>query len=75
MEKRDTKMTREEGKTVYKFICFTLTDTNAYLRGGWSHNDTSEPGDGYGAQNMVIVQFGLEPATFQSLARRANQLR
>jgi hypothetical protein len=27
--------------------CFTPTDTEAYLRGGWSHyTDTSEPFDG-----------------------------
>jgi hypothetical protein len=29
-------------------------------RGDWSHyTDTSEPVDGYGAQNMVTVQSGL----------------
>jgi hypothetical protein len=27
-----------------------------HIRGGWSHTDTSEPVDGYGAQNMVTVQ-------------------
>jgi hypothetical protein len=30
--------------------------------------DTSEPVDGNGAQNMVTVQSGFEPATFRSLA-------
>jgi hypothetical protein len=30
--------------------------------------DTSEPDDGNGAQNMVTVQSGFEPATFRSLA-------
>jgi hypothetical protein len=43
--------------------------TPKHIRGGWSHyTDTSQPGDGYGAQNMVTVQFGFEPATFRSLA-------
>jgi hypothetical protein len=40
-----------------------------HISGGWSHYaDTSEPVDGNGAQNMVTVQSGFEPATFQSLA-------
>jgi hypothetical protein len=35
------------------------------IRGGWSHfSDTSEPVDGNGVQNMVIVQSGFDPATF-----------
>jgi hypothetical protein len=47
-----------------------------YIRGRWSHyTDTSEPVDGNGAQNMVTVQCGFEPATFLSLAQRAYQLR
>jgi hypothetical protein len=43
--------------------------TPKHMRGGWSHyTDTSEPVDGNGAQNMVTVQSGFEPATFRSLA-------
>jgi hypothetical protein len=43
--------------------------TPKHIRGGWSHyTDTSEPVDGNGAQNMVTIQSGFEPATFQSLA-------
>jgi hypothetical protein len=34
--------------------------TPKQTRGGWSHyTDTSEPVDGYGAQNMVTVQSGF----------------
>jgi hypothetical protein len=39
---------------------------------------TSKPVVGYGSNNMVTVQDsnpGFEPATTQSLAQRANQLR
>jgi hypothetical protein len=43
--------------------------TPKHIRGGWSHYiDTSEPVDGNGAENMVTVQSGFEPATFGSLA-------
>jgi hypothetical protein len=43
--------------------------TPKHIRGGWSHyTDTSESVDGNGAQNMVTVQSGFEPATFRSLA-------
>jgi hypothetical protein len=43
--------------------------TPKHIRGGWSHStDTSEPVDGNGAQNMVTVQSGFEPATFRLLA-------
>jgi hypothetical protein len=35
------------------------------IRGGWSHfTDASEPVDGNGAQNMISVQSGFEPAIF-----------
>jgi hypothetical protein len=34
--------------------------TPKHIRGGWSHyTDTSEQVEGYGAQNMVIVQSGF----------------
>jgi hypothetical protein len=40
-----------------------------HIRGGWSHHiDFSKPVDGNGAQNVVTVQSGFEPATFRSLA-------
>jgi hypothetical protein len=43
--------------------------TPKHINGGWSHyTDTSEPVDGNGAQNMVPVQSGFEPATFRLLA-------
>jgi hypothetical protein len=45
------------------------------IRDGWSHySDTSELLDGTrnGAQNMVTVQSGFEPATFRSLAHELN---
>jgi hypothetical protein len=43
--------------------------TLKHIRGGWSHyTDTSEPVDGNGAQNTVIVQSGFELATFRTLA-------
>jgi hypothetical protein len=33
--------------------------TPKHIRGGWSHyTDTSEPVDGFGAQNMVTVHSG-----------------
>jgi hypothetical protein len=36
-----------------------------HIRGGWSHyTDTSEPVDGYGAQNMVTVQSGFRTSDF-----------
>jgi hypothetical protein len=42
--------------------------TPKHIRGGWSrYTDTSEPVDSNGAQNMVSVQCGFEPATFRSL--------
>jgi hypothetical protein len=45
------------------FVCFTL-------RGGWSHKTViREPVVGYGANTIVTVQFGIEPATFRSLAQ------
>jgi hypothetical protein len=40
--------------------------TPKHIRGGYT--DTSKPVDGNGAQNMVTVQSGFEPATFLSLA-------
>jgi hypothetical protein len=43
--------------------------TPKHIRGAWSHyTNTSEPVEGNGAQNMVIVQSGFEQATFRSLA-------
>jgi hypothetical protein len=36
------------------------------------YTDTSKPVDGNEAQNMVNVQSGFEPATFQSLAHELN---
>jgi hypothetical protein len=51
--------------------CFTLTDSKASIRGGWSYNtDTSKPVVGY----MQIIWPLSNPATFQSLAQRAYQL-
>jgi hypothetical protein len=45
--------------------------TPKHIRGGWSHyTDTSKPVDGNGAQNMVTVQSGFEPATFRSLTNK-----
>jgi hypothetical protein len=43
--------------------------TPKHILGGWSHyTETSEPADGNGAQSMVTVQSGFEPAIFRSLA-------
>jgi hypothetical protein len=47
----------------------TPTDIPKHIRGGWPHHtNTSEPVDNNGAQNMVTVLSGFEPATFRSLA-------
>jgi hypothetical protein len=42
--------------------------TPKHIRGGWSHyTDTSKPVDCNGAQYMVTLQAGFQPATFRSL--------
>jgi hypothetical protein len=58
----------EEGN--FWFLVIALRpQTPKHVRGGWSHyTDTSEPVDGNGAQNMVAVQSGFEPATFERTA-------
>jgi hypothetical protein len=49
--------------------------TPKHMRGGWSHyTDTSELADAKGAQNIVNVQSGFEPATFQSLAQELTNI-
>jgi hypothetical protein len=51
------------------FVIAVCPQTSEHIRGGWSHyTDTSETVDGNGAQNMVTVQSGFEPANFRSLA-------
>jgi hypothetical protein len=61
---------------MYRFVGLVIAlrpQTQKHIRGGWSHyTDTSEPVDGNGAQNMVTVQSGFEPATFRSLAHELN---
>jgi hypothetical protein len=53
----------------WRFGIAVRPQTPKHSRGGWSHyTDTSKPFDGHGAQNMVTVQSGYEPATFRSLA-------
>jgi hypothetical protein len=54
---------------LFGFVIALRPQTLKHIRVGWSHYpDTSEPVDGNGAQNMVTVQSGFEPATFRSLA-------
>jgi hypothetical protein len=55
--------------TEFVLVIAFRTRTPKYVRGSWSHyTDTSEPVDGNGAQNMVTVKSGFEPATFRSVA-------
>jgi hypothetical protein len=55
------RLNREtEGGERERFVGFVIAlrlQTPKRIRGGWSHyTDTSEPVNGYGAQNMVTVQ-------------------
>jgi hypothetical protein len=43
--------------TVYSLVVAVRPQTMKHIRAGWSHyTDTSEPVDGNGARNMVIIQ-------------------
>jgi hypothetical protein len=58
-----------EGWLMVGLVIALRPQTSKHIRCVWSHyTDTSEPVDGKGAQNMVTVQSGFEPATFWSLA-------
>jgi hypothetical protein len=66
--KADSESEFGRGGRGFGFVIDLRPQTTKHVRGGWSHyTDTSEPVDGNGAQNIVTVQSGFEPATFRSL--------